>query len=147
MAMITLAGYPASGKTTRAQELVEYLRTRLADPSTPPSFARLKPVLINDESLSLSKSVYDGAYTPFPPPVSTSSPHTRRVDARAEKPARATLFSAVQRHLNKDNIVIVDAMNYIKGSRYQMYCAAREMQVRTCTVRFLFFSFPSFLRC
>jgi protein KTI12 len=57
-----------------------------------------------------------------------------RIDSRAEKPARATLFSAVVRVLSKDNIVIVDAMNYIKGSRYQMYCAAREASVRTCTV-------------
>lgn len=28
----------------------------------------------------------------------------------------------------------MDGMNYIKGFRYQMYCAAREAQVRTCTV-------------
>lgn len=26
-------------------------------------------------------------------------------------------------------------MNYIKGARYQMYCEAREVGVRTCTVR------------
>lgn len=65
MAMITLAGYPASGKTTRANELISYLERRLADPSTPPAFARLKPVPINDESLSLPKSVYDGPY-PLP---------------------------------------------------------------------------------
>jgi protein KTI12 len=41
----------------------------------------------------------------------------------------------VQRSLAKEAIVIVDAMNYIKGSRYQMYCEAREVGVRTCTVR------------
>lgn len=29
----------------------------------------------------------------------------------------------------------MDGMNYIKGYRYQMYCAAREAQVRVCTVR------------
>ncbi|BGP18659.1 hypothetical protein JCM10213_002903 [Rhodosporidiobolus nylandii] len=114
MAMITLAGFPSSGKTTRAQELVAYLERRLQDPSTPPQFARLKPVVVNDESLSLPKSAYD--------------------DARAEKPARASLFSAVQRYLCKDSIVIIDAMNYIKGSRYQMYCSARENQARTCTL-------------
>ncbi|GAA5974754.1 hypothetical protein JCM11641_007253 [Rhodosporidiobolus odoratus] len=114
MALVTLAGYPCSSKTTRAQQLVSYLNKRLQDPATPPSVARLKVVLVNDESLSLQKCAYD--------------------DARAEKPARATLFSAVQRHLSKDNIVIVDAMNYIKGSRYQMYCASRETQVRTCTL-------------
>jgi protein KTI12 len=71
MAMVTLAGFPASGKTTRAKELVAYLEHRLGDPSTVPSLARLKPVLINDESLSLDKSVYDGAYSapsPLQPP-------------------------------------------------------------------------------
>lgn len=30
--------------------------------------------------------------------------------------------------------MVVDAMNYIKGSRYQMYLSAREMSVRICTV-------------
>lgn len=61
-------------------------------------------------------------------------PCSLATDSRAEKPARATLFSAVVRALNKETIVIVDAMNYIKGSRYQMYCAAREASVRPCTV-------------
>jgi hypothetical protein len=55
-------------------------------------------------------------------------------DSRQEKPARATLLSAVQRSLNRDTIVIVDAMNYIKGSRYQMYLTARELSCRVCTV-------------
>lgn len=36
--------------------------------------------------------------------------------------------------MGKDTIVIADNMNYIKGSRYQMYCQAREIGVRTCTV-------------
>lgn len=36
--------------------------------------------------------------------------------------------------MGKDTIVIADNMNYIKGSRYQMYCQAREVGVRTCTV-------------
>lgn len=36
--------------------------------------------------------------------------------------------------MDKNTIVIVDAMNYIKGSRYQMYCAARESQVRMATL-------------
>ncbi|POY72381.1 hypothetical protein BMF94_4685 [Rhodotorula taiwanensis] len=114
MAMVTVCGYPCAGKSTRAQQLATFLEAKLAHPSTP---AHLKPrrvIIVNDESLSLSKRVYD--------------------DARAEKPARAALFSAVQRVLAKEAIVIVDAMNYIKGSRYQMYCEAREVGVRTCTV-------------
>ncbi|GAA5978293.1 hypothetical protein JCM21900_006525, partial [Sporobolomyces salmonicolor] len=114
MALVTLCGYPASGKSTRAIQLAAVLSAKLALPDVAPALARLKVVLVNDESLGLVKSAYD--------------------DSRAEKPARATLFSAVQRHLNPETIVVVDAMNYIKGSRYQMYCAAREVRARTCTV-------------
>jgi protein KTI12 len=33
-----------------------------------------------------------------------------------------------------DTILIVDSLNYIKGFRYQIYCAARELKLRTCTV-------------
>ena len=55
-------------------------------------------------------------------------------DSRAEKPARGTLFTAVQREMGQDKILIADGMNYIKGFRYQMYCAARELKLRVCTV-------------
>ncbi|BGO93823.1 kti12, chromatin associated [Rhodotorula toruloides] len=111
MAMITVCGYPCSGKTTRALQLVSFLEHRLNDTATPARHrSASKVVLINDESLGIAKAAYD------------------------EKPARAALFSAVQRSLAKDTIVVVDAMNYIKGSRYQMYCAAREIGVRTCTL-------------
>ena len=55
-------------------------------------------------------------------------------DGRAEKPARAALFAAVQRQMAQDTILIVDSLNYIKGFRYQMYCAAREHKLRVCTV-------------
>jgi protein KTI12 len=41
----------------------------------------------------------------------------------------------LQRNLTKNSIVIVDALNYIKGFRYQMYCVAREAGVRVATVR------------
>ncbi|GAA5993033.1 hypothetical protein JCM10908_003068 [Rhodotorula pacifica] len=114
MAMVTICGYPCAGKSTRAQQLASYFEQKLADPSTPAHLKPRKVIIVNDESLSISKHAYD--------------------DARAEKPARASLFSAVQRSLAKEAIVIVDAMNYIKGSRYQMYCEAREVGVRTCTV-------------
>lgn len=53
----------------------------------------------------------------------------------SEKPARGALFTAVQREMGQDTILIVDAPNYIKGFRYQMYCAAREHRLRVCTVR------------
>ena len=56
------------------------------------------------------------------------------LDGRAEKPARSTLYTALLRSLGSNTIVIVDGMNYIKGFRYQMYCAARELSIRVCTV-------------
>lgn len=68
------------------------------------------------------------------PPAKAANLFRPAADSRAEKPARATLFSAVNRAMGKETIVIADAMNYIKGSRYQMYCQAREVGVRTCTV-------------
>ncbi|GAA5843145.1 hypothetical protein JCM9279_001875 [Rhodotorula babjevae] len=114
MAMVTLCGFPCSGKSTRAAQLASFLDAKLADPACPPKHRPRKVVVLNDESLGISKRSYD--------------------DARAEKPARATLFSAVQRNLARDAIVVVDAMNYIKGARYQMYCEAREVGVRTCTL-------------
>lgn len=56
-------------------------------------------------------------------------------DGRAEKPQRGALFTALQRNLTKSSVVIVDALNYIKGFRYQMYCVARESGARVATVR------------
>lgn len=37
--------------------------------------------------------------------------------------------------MNRETIVIADSLNYIKGYRYQMYCAARELSIRVATVR------------
>jgi len=57
-------------------------------------------------------------------------------DSRSEKLARATLLAAIQRQMGQDTVLIVDALNYIKGFRYQLYCAAREFKLRVCTVGF-----------
>lgn len=58
-------------------------------------------------------------------------------DSQSEKAARGALFTAIRRQLAMDTVLIVDAMNYIKGFRYQIYCAAREMKLRFCTVRYM----------
>ena len=59
---------------------------------------------------------------------------TLSTDSRSEKLARETLSSAMQRQMRQSTILIMDSLNYIKGFRYQMYCAAREMKIRVCTV-------------
>jgi protein KTI12 len=66
------------------------------------------------------------------------APHPARArvaDSKTEKPARAALFTAATRSLRPDNITILDSANYIKGFRYQLYCAAREAGVRVATIR------------
>ncbi|KAA1471698.1 chromatin associated protein KTI12 [Dentipellis sp. KUC8613] len=112
MALITISGYPSSGKTKRASQIREYLEARLKDPEyTGPA---LTVRVLSDDILNIDRSAYN--------------------DSRSEKPARGSLFTAMQRQMGQDTILIVDAMNYIKGFRYQMYCAARELKLRVCTV-------------
>lgn len=62
--------------------------------------------------------------------------HCDSAQAR-EKPARASYLSAAMRALSQDRIVLADAGagTYIKGFRYQLWCAARESGVRCVTVR------------
>ena len=64
MAMVTLCGYPCSGKSTRAQQLAAFLDRKLADPSTPTHLQRAlrRVVVVNDEGLSISKHAYDGQF-------------------------------------------------------------------------------------
>jgi len=49
------------------------------------------------------------------------------------------LMSSVERLLNKDTVVIADAMNYIKGFRYQLYCLAKQLRTPHCIVRIKIF--------
>jgi Chromatin associated protein KTI12 len=71
---------------------------------------------------------------PYPSPLHAFHSPDNVLDSHSEKPARAALFAAMQRQMGRDTILIVDALNYIKGFRYQLYCAAREFKLRVCTV-------------
>jgi protein KTI12 len=111
MALITISGIPLSGKTQRANEVKAFLEKYMSLNST-----NIKSVVIvNDESLSIDKKE---AYK----------------DANTEKKARGALLSAVERHLTRDDIVICDSLNYIKGFRYQLYCVARGIGTPCCTL-------------
>ncbi|KAF9263437.1 chromatin associated protein KTI12 [Marasmius fiardii PR-910] len=111
MALVTISGYPVSGKSSRALQIKEYLQEKLAQD---PLHSHLNVTLLSDHSLNPSRDIYN--------------------DSRSEKLARAALWAAMQRQLGVNTILIVDALNYIKGFRYQMYCAARELKLRVCTV-------------
>jgi len=112
MALITISGYPSSGKSRRAHQLKDFLEAQFKDPAY--AGPQLKVLILSDDELNISRDAYN--------------------DSRAEKPARGALFTAMQRQMGPDTVLIVDAMNYIKGFRYQMYCAARELKLRVCTV-------------
>lgn len=94
----------------------QYCESKIADAAVAADAraSRLKVHLINDQSLGVSRAVY----------------HT----ARAEKDARAEEYSAVKRVLSRDDIVIADGMNYIKGFRYQLFCEAKAMSTPSCVV-------------
>lgn len=89
-------------------------------PSTPPlnpnptPNSRLRIHYISDHTLHLPRNAY--------------------LTARAEKDARATLYSAVKRALGRDDIVILDSGNYIKGWRYQLHCEAKALGTPSCVV-------------
>ncbi|KAI0339827.1 chromatin associated protein KTI12 [Trametopsis cervina] len=112
MALITISGFPCSGKTRRAAQIKTALETCLKDPDY--AGPKLKVVVLSDVDLNIARDAYK--------------------DSRSEKPARGALFTSMQRLMSQDTILIVDALNYIKGFRYQMYCAARELKLRVCTV-------------
>lgn len=58
MALITISGFPSSGKSRRAGQLKAHLERRLQDPSyTGP---QLKVVLISDHALNIDRAVYGG---------------------------------------------------------------------------------------
>lgn len=57
MALVTIVGYPCSGKSKLAEELVKDFQARLSSPDyTGP---KLDVVLVSDDTSHVSRSVYD----------------------------------------------------------------------------------------
>lgn len=103
--MIVLCGYPSCGKSSAAEELNAYFVSR-----------RLHSVhVISDANL-----VKDTTLTYSHP--------------QKEKEVRNQLKSEVQKILDKDTIVILDSLNYIKGYRYELYAVSKACKTTQCTV-------------
>lgn len=113
MPLILISGYPSSGKTYRSEQLISFFQKKISS-ATDARTSRLKVVHINDQSLGLSRNVYDAG--------------------REEKNARAAFSSAIKRDIGKDVIVVADGLNYIKGFRYQLYCEAKAVSTPNCVV-------------
>ncbi|XP_053741759.1 protein KTI12 homolog isoform X1 [Synchiropus splendidus] len=105
MPLILMCGYPCSGKSRRAKELKEYFELN----------TDRKVHIVGDESLGVDKNaVY--------------------ADSQEEKRVRAALKAEAERKLNKEDIVILDSFNYIKGYRYELFCVVKHLQTPHCLV-------------
>ncbi|KAJ7393770.1 kti12, chromatin associated [Desmophyllum pertusum] len=105
MPLVVMCGYPCSGKSKRAHELKNHLEN-----------SRGKTVhLAGDECISLERNVVYAA-------------------SSNEKEARGLLKSAVERLISRDDIIILDSLNYIKGYRYELYCVAKAHKTTHCIV-------------
>lgn len=55
-------------------------------------------------------------------------------DSQKEKAVRGRLKSEVIRLLSREGVIICDGLNYIKGFRYELYCASKAAKSSQCTV-------------
>lgn len=113
MPLLTMTGFPSCGKSHWATTIKAAFEDRIAT-STESRISKMTCILINDEMLGIDKMDYS--------------------DSRREKSARGLLFSAVERYLGKECIVICDGLNYIKGFRYQLSCSAKALGTPHCLV-------------
>lgn len=106
MALVVICGQPCSGKSKAALCLAEALK----------ELESKQQVRVIDETLfHLDRNE---SYANMP----------------AEKNLRGVLRSEVDRSVSKDNIIIVDSLNNIKGYRYELWCLARAAGIRYCVL-------------
>lgn len=133
MQLIIMTGLPTSGKTTRAQELVAYLKSRIASSSPPPAPGSPSRVhLISDDTLSIPRAVYD--LDALTLPGAAAAAHVRSGNA-SEKDARAQAYGAVKRVLTREDVVVLDHLSYVKGWRYQLHCEAKAARTHCCVLQ------------
>uniref|UniRef100_UPI00358F379B protein KTI12 homolog n=1 Tax=Myxine glutinosa TaxID=7769 RepID=UPI00358F379B len=106
MPLVLMCGFPSSGKSRRARELCSWLQR---------NGGRDALLLWDEEFMAQDKN------TVFEDPAK-------------EKMLRATMKSEVERKINKENVVILDSSNYIKGYRYELYCVIKHSQTPHCVI-------------
>jgi len=107
MPLVLMTGLPSSGKTRCARRLCAYLEERQ------------KVVHVVSEAGMMPKD---------------KSKNQVFADSIVEKEVRSALKSAAVRLLSKDTVVIIDGSNYIKGFRYEVWCASKATKTTQCTV-------------
>ena len=107
MPLIVITGYPCSGKSTATDKLRKFFESR-------------------------KKLVHVVSEESFIPKDETKC--TVFSNSTIEKEVRGSLKSSAIRLLSKDTIVICDGLNYIKGFRYELWCASKATKTTQCTV-------------
>eukprot|EP00093_Oithona_nana_P008778 08778.XXX_368900_369733_1 [CDS] Oithona nana genome sequencing. len=108
MPLVTITGIPCSGKSTVAKNIKEHLEK-----------SQKKVIIVSEDEL-LDQNEMDKNIV--------------LNDSIKEKTLRSDLKGQVLRHLSKDTVVILDALNYIKGYRYELYCASKSVKTTQITV-------------
>ncbi|PSN47449.1 Protein KTI12 [Blattella germanica] len=109
MPLILITGIPSSGKSTRTSQLKTFFEE-----------THKKAVHVVSESEIISES--------------GNVKNTLFADSTKEKTVRGLLKSKAERLINREDIVIIDAGNYIKGYRYELYCMSKASKTTQCTV-------------
>ncbi|ETM45616.1 hypothetical protein L914_09384 [Phytophthora nicotianae] len=106
MPLVVVCGIPAAGKTTVATALVGHLKRQLPDQDV---------LCISPATVNVDKT-------------------KGYADSRAEKNTRSALKAAVEKVVNTKTIVVLDALNYTKGERYELFCKAKAESTTYCVV-------------
>lgn len=107
MPLIIICGYPSSGKSTVCGKLKDYMQNVM----------NKNVVVVNENHITDEKKneIY--------------------ADSRQEKPVRSALRGDVERHISRENIVILDGLNYIKSFRYELFCLIKAEKTLHCIVQ------------
>ena len=108
MPLIIMSGLPLSGKTTVTEKLKNWFEINLNS----------KVIIISDE-IKFNESKRNVLYT----------------NSTLERQLRSWLRSEAERHLRSDNLIVLDASNYIKGFRYELYCSSKERKTTHCVIQ------------
>ena len=60
MALVTITGYPSSGKSGRVEQIKRYLEKKLEEPGY--EGVKYKVVVLSDDGLGIKRGVYDGEF-------------------------------------------------------------------------------------
>lgn len=109
MPLVLMCGYPCSGKSTRSREIKKFFEE---------DYNKTVYIVSDDDVIKSSGT----------------NKHDLYCNAQKEKEVRGILRSEVLRLLQKDTVVILDSGNYIKGYRYEYYCASKCNKTTQVTV-------------